>query len=302
MLRPEEAISTLRERGQLWETASGLIGLRGPARELMERIACSLAQLASDETSDEWTVPSGIAFATLERAQYFASFPQWLTAASHLSGNPAVLEEIATSASPASAARESMERPNAALSPAVCYHTYEALAGQRLASPRLMTAESVCWRFEGDRFAPLERGWAFRMREVVCLGNDADVEAFCRRWMAKALEFATSLGLEAAIVLATDPFFAPTARGKSALQRIKALKHELVVRFPNGRPMAIASFNNHERFFGESFGISLDGGEPAASACAAFGIERWLLAVLVSLGIDQPLPPSLEHMAIGAGA
>ena len=64
------------------------------------------------------------------------------------------------------------------------------------------------------------------------------------------------------MTLATDPFFAPTSRGKAALQRMKALKHELVVRFPNGRTMAIASFNNHERFFGESFRISLDVGFP----------------------------------------
>ena len=46
MLRPEEVTRVLRQRGQLWETTSGLIGLRGTARELLERIACSLAELA----------------------------------------------------------------------------------------------------------------------------------------------------------------------------------------------------------------------------------------------------------------
>lgn len=285
MLLPEQVITSLRERGEIWETAPGLVGLRGRARELMERIAFSLAELANEETGDEWSIPAGISFATLERAQYFASFPQWLTAASHLSDDSSVLADIATSDSPGSAAREAMQAPEAALSPAVCYHTYERLAGQSVTSPTLMTAEGVCWRHEGDRLAQLERGWAFRMREIVCLGAPAEVEEFRQRWMLRAVAFAESLGLAVETVQATDPFFAPTARGKAALQRIKALKHELIVRFPNDRSLAIASFNNHERFFGESFGISLDSGDVAASACVAFGIERWLLAVLATNGV-----------------
>jgi len=285
MLLPEDVIMLLRERHEIWESVPGLVGLRGRARELMERIAFSLAELANEETSDEWSVPSGVSFATLERAHYFASFPQWLTAASHLSDDVSVLKEIATSDAPGSAARKAMREPDAALSPAVCYHTYERLAGQRLTSPTLMTAEGVCWRHEGDRLAPLERGWAFRMREIVCLGTPAEVEEFRQRWMLRAVTFAESLGLTVETVQATDPFFAPTARGKAVLQRIKALKHELIVRFPNDRCLAIASFNNHERFFGDSFAISLDCGDAAASACVAFGIERWLLAVLATHGV-----------------
>ena len=284
MLLPEEVICTLRQRGEIWETTPGLIGIRGRARALLERIAFSLAELANEETTDEWSVPSGISFATLERAQYFASFPQWLTAASHLSDDPSVLETIAGSDSPGSSARAAMQEPDAALSPAVCYHTYERLAGQSVLSPTLMTAEGVCWRHEGDRLAPLERGWAFRMREIVCLGTPVAVEEFRQRWIARATAFAESLGLNVETVQATDPFFAPTARGKAVLQSIKALKHELIVRFPDGRALAIASFNNHERFFGDSFGISLESGEVAASGCVAFGIERWLLAVLAVNG------------------
>ena len=85
---------------------------------------------------------------------------------------------------------------------------------------------------------------------------------------------------------ASDPFFAPTARGRAALQRIKGLKHELVFHFTDGRPLAIASFNDHELFFGEAFGITLPDGTPAWSGCVAFGLERWLLAVLATHGVD----------------
>jgi hypothetical protein len=127
------------------------------------------------------------------------------------------------------------------------------------------------------------------MREIVCVGSDYDVEAFRQRWTTRTLDFARSLGLEPEVAVATDPFFAPTARGKQVLQRIKTLKHEMVVRFPDDRTLAIASFNNHEQFFGDSFGISLAGGKPAASSCVAFGIERWLLAVLAARGVDADL-------------
>jgi seryl-tRNA synthetase len=264
----------------------------------MKAVSFALAELTREETSDEWDVPAGIALETLERAGYFESFPQWLTVASHLTDDSTVLERIASSASPAAEARRSVQQPDAALSPAVCYHTYEALAGRCLRSPALMTAEGVCWRHEGHRLVPLERGWAFRMREIVCIGTDADVEEFRQRWMVNATAFAESLGLATEILPASDPFFAPTGRGKAALQRIKSLKHELVVHFPDGRPMAIASFNNHEHFFGEAFGISLETGETAASGCVAFGLERWLLALLVANPADHltALRASLEGL------
>jgi hypothetical protein len=86
--------------------------------------------------------------------------------------------------------------------------------------------------------------------------------------------------------VASDPFFAPTSRGRAALQRIKGLKHELALQFPDGRSLAIASFNDHESFFGEAFDIKLPSGDHASSGCVAFGIERWLLAVLATHGTN----------------
>jgi hypothetical protein len=110
MLSPEEVIRQLRERGSLWEVAPGVSGLKGPVVSLLREIEAALADLARAETSNEWVAPAGVSFETLERAQYFASFPQWLTAASHLSWDEAALQHIAASASPGAAARSSLER------------------------------------------------------------------------------------------------------------------------------------------------------------------------------------------------
>jgi len=294
MWRPEEVVAVLRARGELWDAAPGLTGMRGPLLALTRGVQSTLAAFAATETDDEWCVPPGIALETLERAEYFASFPQWLTAISHLSGDEDVLERVATAASPAAAARQAMAPASAALSPAVCYHTYAGLEGSSIESPRIMTAEGTCWRHEGHRLLTLERGWAFRMREIVCVGTAAHCEEFRQRGMARAIDLAGSLGLPVDTVEAGDPFFAPTARGRAVLQRVKSLKHELTVRFPDGRPLAIASFNNHERFFGQAFDIALCDGSPASSACVAFGVERWALAVLVVHGpLAGGWPPTL---------
>jgi seryl-tRNA synthetase len=286
MLPPEEVVHRLRESGSLWETAPGVSGLRGHVVTLRREIEAAVADVARAETRNEWCTPAGVSFETLEKAEYFSSFPQWLTTASHLSGDEAALQAIAASESPGLAARSTAGTPEIALPPAVCYNTYAALADSRIDAPLLMTAQGTCWRHEGERHAALERGWAFTMREIVCLGAEWDVKSFLDRGVERVSALAVRLGLETEIVVATDPFFAPSARGRAALQRIKGLKHELVFRFPDARPLAIASFNDHERFFGDRFAISMEGGTPASSGCVAFGLERWLLAVLVTHGVD----------------
>jgi len=297
MLSPEEVIRQLRERGSLWEVVPGVSGLRGAVVSLLREIEAALADLARAETSNEWVTPAGVSFETLERAQYFASFPQWLTAASHLSGDEAALQHIAASASPGAAARSSLEPADVVLPPAICYNTYAVHADSVIASPVVMTAQGTCWRYEGERLAQLERGWAFTMREIVCLGAQRDVKEFLDRSVDRVSTLERVLGINCEMVAASDPFFAPNARGRAVLQRIKGLKHELVFRFPDGRPLAIASFNDHELFFGEAFKISLPDGSPAWSGCVAFGLERWLMAVLVTHGVepsDWPVTLSLN--------
>lgn len=295
MPTPETVVRALRERGELWEAAPGLVGLRGDALVLFCALERALGALAAAETGDGWRVPAGIGWGTLERADYFASFPQWLTAAGHLSDDPAVLERIATSGAPAVAARAAVLPPPAALPPAVCYHTYAALAGRTVESPTRMTAQGTCWRHEGERLRPLERGWAFTMREVVCLGTGEEVEAFRTRTLADARALAEVLGLRPVVEEATDPFFAPTARGRALLQQVKGLKHELVFPVGEGRGIAAASFNHHETFFGAAFGIRLPDSSPAATGCAAFGVERWLLAFLAEHGVDPRAWPAVDE-------
>lgn len=284
MWQADDIARALTARGEMWEVSPGLIGLRGDALSLLESIEDAVIAIARDEGADEWRVPPGIPFSTLARADYFRSFPQWLTAASHLSAEEADLERVAEADDPAAEARTSLAPADSALLPAVCYHCYARYAGATIDDATIVTAQQLCWRHEGDRLAPLERGWAFSMREVVCLGSPDDVRAFLSRGRTRAVRLAVKLGLAAGMVDAEDPFFAPTSRGKGLLQRIKGLKRELVLPLGGGRTIAASSVNDHEEFFGEAFDIRLSTGEWASSGCIAFGIERWLLAVLAAYG------------------
>ena len=282
----ESLLEELRRRGELWEPVPGAAGVRGALLALSERIERELKMLAMNETDDEWRLPAALSLGTLARAEYFASFPHWLTVASHLRPDPAALGAVAASTDPQRDVHAALDTPSAALPPALCYHTYAALAGKTLLQARIMTAQGTCWRHEGEELAPLERGWAFTMREVVCIGSSAEVEAFRQRGIARALDLAQRLGIRAEIREASDPFYAPSARGKALLQRVKGLKQEMIL--PIGdREVAAASFNNHETFFGTAFGIRTGDGAAAASCCIAFGVERWLLAFLAAHGTDE---------------
>jgi hypothetical protein len=54
-----------------------------------------------------------------------------------------------------------------------------------------------------------------------------------------------------------------------------------------GTQLAISSFNLHETFFSRRFGFSLEDGTDAYSGCVAFGLERWALALAVTLGPNE---------------
>lgn len=176
-------IGSLKRKGELWEAAPGLVGLRGDAHHLFRAIERLFEAAAYREAPDGLRTPPGIAFDLLARASYFESFPHWLTAAAHLGTDETALESIARDPNAGQLAAHSLCPAEAALSPALCYHAYGLHADTTLEeSPSLLTMQGTCWRRE-TRFAPLERAWAFTMREIVCMGSSEEVEAF-RVWRA----------------------------------------------------------------------------------------------------------------------
>jgi len=114
----------------------------------------------------------------------------------------------------------------------------------------------------------------------VHIGGRPDVEVFLEEASRRVTLLASALGLTAKLEKATDPFFDPERSPKYRHAKLFPTKTELVV-----EGVAIASFNDHRNFFGEAFGINSPAG-PANTACFAFGIERWVHAIVATHGMN----------------
>jgi seryl-tRNA synthetase len=193
--------------------------------------------------------------AFLDRVEFFSSFPRRAVSAG---------------------------RTGSFLPPATCYRLFQALEESDLEAPVTATLTGPCFRRE-PRYDPGRRH-AFTMREVVFVADERTV-ATARDGLADAsLQLARKLGFDAGLEEAQDPFFAEPGKAKRLLQRLLRLKVELVAAVGDER-LAIASFNLHRDFFGTHLDIKL-GGAPAWSGCAAWGIERWRLALEERWGQD----------------
>jgi seryl-tRNA synthetase len=242
------------------EGRDGRVALRHTGAALHRWFGRRFLEMAIDAGAEEYRFGSAIARETLARADYFEAFPHGATTIS-----------------------DGGSGPGYCLSPAVCYHAYEHLAGQRLDRPITITAESACFREADRKAAGSGRFWEFTMREVVFVGASAWVVARRDDWMSRIRELASSLGLVGSLEAATDPFFGVTGRGRRLLQQVKGLKYELSLVAGQGS-LPVASFNLHETFFGQRFAMTLADGTDAHSACVAFGLERWVLAFLEQRG------------------
>jgi seryl-tRNA synthetase len=192
----------------------------------------------------------------------------------------------------------------AALAPAVCYHAYPEWEDRTLgAAPEVLTAVGRCYRHEDGNYVPLERLWDFTMREIIILGTRDQVEAHRRTLIERVGELVTHLELDASIEPATDPFFAAGDEGRKLMQQAAALKHELGLAVDaTGRRVAAASFNHHYDYFGTRFGFRLTNGEVAHSGCVAFGLERWVLAIVAQHGAgESEWPAAVRAWVAGAG-
>lgn len=240
-------------RDRIWSRARSRRSttIAAPSTSLEEELRRWGHELGARECETGRLIP----LATLDRAGYLASFP-----------GRAVPEEAGSSG-------------GLAVPPAACLHCYAELADRALeATPLVLSVRNGCAR--GDEALDATRGRLreFTMREIVIVGAASEVDRARRALMRRTQTLVTRLDLSATIEVATDPFHVAADRGKLAVQRLRALKYEL--RMPvAGETIAVASFNYHEDHFGRAFGITLRDGSPAHTACVAFGLERWELAL-----------------------
>jgi seryl-tRNA synthetase len=135
----------------------------------------------------------------------------------------------------------------------------------------------------------------FHQHELVRIGEPELVLQWRDEWAQRGLELLRTLGLDAQLDNANDPFFGRGGRMLAANQRADALKLELLVQIAGPEPTALASFNHHRDHFGEVYGIELAGGGTAHTACLGFGHERIVLALLATHGLQpEAWSPSIR--------
>ena len=245
----------------------------------------------SEETgAEEHWFPVFIEARELDKIGYFQSFPHLVTFPVVLDGEESNLRHFSNAQNPDSDGEITLARVmpvKDVLAPAACYHFYVHFQGEDFSAPRYLTTLARCCRRE-SQYLPLERQWNFSMREIVCLGSAEEVKSFLARLQGVLHEFFSRVGLPIEWKNATDPFFDPSRNPKYLAQRLDPVKTEMVF----GGTLAIGSVNFHRNYFGEAFRIARDGKE-AFSGCVAFGLERWMYAILAHFGPDPSDWPAL---------
>jgi hypothetical protein len=242
--------------------------------------------------ADPVRTPTLIASQVLSRCDYFRSFPQNVTFASHLREDTKLIDEFRARHQHADdvddQALGDMERPEACLSPAVCYHVYHLNQNRTIPASGLVYGIcGKCFRYESSNISDLRRLWDFTMREVVFLGARESVLTHRERSIQMMSDFLEEHRLAGEIRTASDPFFiAPDAVAKTYFQLSSDSKFEVSLMLPDGERTAVGSHNYHSDFFGRVFNTDVEGAGPMHSVCVAFGLERWVYAFLQQHGND----------------
>jgi len=127
----------------------------------------------------------------------------------------------------------------------------------------------------------------FRMREYVLVGTPDQVMQFREAWIERGKALMGSLGVPLALDVANDPFFGRQGKLLASSQREQSLKFEMLIPITSTeKPTACLSFNYAQDYFGTLWGIRTTDGDPAHSACVAFGMERIALALFRHHGFD----------------
>jgi seryl-tRNA synthetase len=267
---------------------------------LFEQVTDGLSALISrlrEPGVEILTFPPVMSRQQLEKSGYLHSFPNLLGCVSSLLGTE---YEIRASVENGNGRwMDSLSATDLVLSPAACYPVYPMVAAHRAIPPSSLMFDVTSYCFRREESHELTYLRAFRMREYVCIGTDEQVLAFRARLMRSAEDLARQLELPYQLGAASDPFFGKAGRLTALMQVEQELKFELTVPVHSvERPTACMSFNYHRDHFGKTWSLRTAAGEIARSACVAFGMERIVLALFATHGLDQSKWPASVRQSL----
>ncbi len=293
---PDQAalLRELVERRLLIETGvPGVYGRGGDFEDVRERLATLVTRAVAVERPEQLRFPPILPRADLEKIDYLRSFPHLAGSIFAFEGTEAQATEQCERASRHEDWSEFQRMTDLVLTPAACYPVYPAIAARGpLARGGVTVDAGGAYVFRREPSEDPARLQMFHQREIVRLGEPDVVQAWRDAWRERALELLGSLGLQVQLDLASDPFFGRSGRMLTASQREQQLKFEVLTQIAGPGPTAVASFNYHQDHFAAAYGIELEDGGAAHTACLGFGLERITIALFRVHGFDVRAWPS----------
>lgn len=266
--------------------APGLVTLEPSQAELFDLLDGLFLGLAQELGARRVLGPALLPVSDLARLDYFRNFPHLGVVAARLTGE--AIEAAAAGADPTQITTDGVGATGFMLPSATCYGLLLSLAGAEPAAELRLTATGRCFRNE-DHYDGLRRLWGFHMREILYVGDQPGAADHLARSRALIEDLAARLGLTLRVAPANDPFY-DRGGSRARLTILDPVKHEFLA----ADGTAIASVNRHRNFFGERLDLRY-AGSPAFSSCTAFGVERWVHALVLAHGSVEAARARVDH-------
>ena len=300
---PEQAefLADLLDAGLLIE--SGVAGVYGRGEDF-ERVRLAFdARVSAAAAADG---PQRLAFPPLlprqqlESIGYLKSFPHLAGSVFGFAGDEEQAAEQAERAECHQDWSEFQGPTDLVLTPAACYPVYPAIAARGpLAAGGVTVDAGGSYVFRHEPSGDPARLQVFHQREIVRIGEPKTVAAWRDTWRDRSVALLRTVGLEARFDVANDPFFGRSGRLLARSQRAQELKFEVLAPIAGPEPTAIASFNYHQDHFAAVYGLEMEDGAGAHTACLGFGLERIALALLRRHGLRPDEWPAAVAEELG---
>jgi seryl-tRNA synthetase len=292
----EEFRDALFSSGLLYTTGSdGVYGYSSTYQQIVNGLDRLITDLGGGSFETVHFSPV-LVRSTFDRTGYLDAFPDLMGSVQVFRGGDREHRELSRRSEENGNWAELLEPAEVVLSSAACHSLYPLCSGRLPLGGRYFEIENWCFRHEPS--TDPARMVAFRMHELVYVGEPGVAQDYRDTMLASGVALLTNLGLPMTTVPANDPFFGRVGSILASTQLEENLKLEGVTPIcSEERPTAIISGNCARDHFGDPFGIETDGGQVAHSSCVAFGVDRITLALLHRHGLDPVLWPSdVRHL------
>lgn len=282
----------LERRRDVIPIEPGFYSFQGDVLRVLQALNSRVQKMAAEVDAIEQEHPAVWPVRLFKMIDYFREFPQQMilcapvkndfnarTEFSKRYGKDADFESIPMD--------NLMANATYGLQPAVCDCCYYTLEGARDLENHYYSTVNRVFRNEHSPTNQLDRLTNFTVRDIMFVGTEAFVLEARQKMIERLSEFLVSLGINAKIETANDPFFANESAMKSVFQNAHRLKYELLAYIPHlDKEIATGSINLHTDFFGKSFDIQDAGGSVAHSGCIGVGMERMTYAMFCQHGAN----------------